>query len=230
MVKQCDNYFGEVINMQIQSVGQTVKPKTVESNTALDSQIKALNKQEQELQKQIQDLQKPKNKSGAGANQSAEESKAIQDQIKELQKQIAQINQQIAELQSEKFTKPIQQQSPAKNEETVNDKLIKCENNISDVKTKYSAKRKLQGSANVLKVEIELDKARGLDTTKKEKTLSNMNENIKKMDKDLGKSVVKAVKESETKIKKDEDEQKEENDPDKWTDEELKSNFIDEKA
>lgn len=217
--------------MQIQSVGGTqtaVKTQTTDNSSGIDSQIKALNKQVEVIQKQIDNLQKSAKKSGAN-NQSSESSKAIQDQIKELQSQITQINQEIAKLQSEKFKKPVEDQSSSNKGETIDDKLVKCGNNINDLKTQYSTKKKLQGSANVLKSEIELDKARGLDTTKKEKTLSNMNENINKLDKDLGKSVVKAVKDGNSKVIDKEDKQKE-NDPDKYTDEELKSNFIDERV
>ncbi len=55
-----------------------------------------------------------------------------------------------------------------------------------------SVKTNLEGTAGVLKIEIELDKNRGLDTTKKEELLVKTSENLEGLYEDLGEKIADA--------------------------------------
>lgn len=219
--------------MQIQSIGKTTAFTKVQANSDnssnIDAQIKSLTKQVENLQKQINDLEKQNNKSAASSNIVVSgSSKVVQDQIKELQSQITEINSEIAKLQSEKYSHK-NEEVQEKKADTLDEKLVKCGNTMSDLKTQYSTKIKLQGSANVLKCEIEIDKARGVDTTKKEEELSNMKQSIRKIEKDMGKNIQKSLKEGKKEVILEKNEGDSE-DLNKYTEEDYKSNFLDERA
>lgn len=60
--------------------------------------------------------------------------------------------------------------------------MIKKDSELNKNEEKHSMKVKFEGSANILKSEIETDKGRGVDTQKKEEKLQSLQEKMKELD------------------------------------------------
>ena len=72
--------------------------------------------------------------------------------------------------------------------------ILAASNLINQVGMIGDVKTKLSGQSNTLAAEIKLDAGRGVDTTKKEKELSDMNTHITDLNTDIGSIMNKAQK------------------------------------
>lgn len=124
------------------------------------TEISTLIKERESLQKELETLQEEVSTS------SGEESQNFQVQIESLESQITSIDAQIARLQGEEKSTGVKEVPSIKlnNEEVLSSTL-----------------NKLDESSKLLENEIVLDKGRGFDSEIKDKTLSNMKNNMEEI-------------------------------------------------
>lgn len=198
-----------------------INNNTGTSLTTNDSQIKALTEEKENLEKQVKELRDGSNKSKSATNIKIVGDNSTDALIKNLQEQVTEIEKQITALKSENTTKQAENTTASTNKKSSNpsDKLISLDTSLNSIKTQYSVKQKLTDSSKVLESEIQLDKGRGLDTTKQEEALSNMKDNMKKISDDIGKGL-KAINSSDdenneaSEINKDDNDKKAANNTD----------------
>lgn len=168
-----------------------------------DPQIKNLQNQIAELQKQIQSL----------AENDEMDAKTKSEKKQELQKQIASLNAEIrqrrieAQRERQAAAKPAEAKAEPRKfkdgfDEDDTNTLLAASSSLEQSKTVGSVIKSSEGRARILTSEIETDKARGADTTAKEKEL----EKIEQHTDDAKKKLAGEAEKSE---EKDEDEETE---------------------
>ena len=210
--------------MSISPVSNNNNNYTLNSNGS-DSAIKLLEKQKQDLQEKIQKI-----------NDGKDEPKVKQDKIKEIQTQIQEIESQIQMIRTEKMREKQKIEKEDENAQTEQvgnitsnidgdtlslsnmTSLLSSSNSYSQLKTISGIKTNMNGTARVLKIEIKIDEARGVDTTDKKNALREIEKNARGLDKKIGeennkiqKNVKKDIDEKD-KAKDDDNQEKDEKD------------------
>ncbi|EHJ00752.1 hypothetical protein CDLVIII_4229 [Clostridium sp. DL-VIII] len=226
-----------------------INNNTGTSLTTNDSQIKALTEEKENLEKQVKELRDGSNKSKSATNIKIVGDNSTDALIKNLQEQVTEIEKQITTLKTEKITKKAEnmEANTNQNSSSSGEKLIFLDTSMNSIKTQFSVKQKLTGSSKVLESEIQIDKGRGVDTTKKEETLSKIKDNIKKLNDDIGSRLKFINNNAETSnVNKEEEDEKAANNTDgkklssheennqntskSKTDDNLIGNFVDKKS
>ena len=214
--------------------------KSNKQNNNINSPVKDLMKQKEELQNQIKQLQQRYvednlNKDNSGIKEEGGSNSNL-NQIKELQKQIEEVDKEISKMKSEKLNSKDNKDKKDKDnvkdekEQSIEEKLVKFSGNLNNINVQTSVKRRLEDSANILETEIKLDKSRGVNTSRKEKELSNMKENIKNIGNNISEGL-KGINNNKTvKPDKNEADTKEHTDENKSYDKDVKGEFIDTEA
>lgn len=172
-----------------------------------DPQIKNLQSQIAELQKQIQSL----------AENDEMDAKTKSEKKQELQKQIASLNAEIrqrriqAQKEKQEAAKPVKSEAaPRKFKDGFDEKetstLLAASSSLEQSKTVGSVIKSSEGRARILTSEIETDKARGADTTAKEKELEKIEQHTEAAKENLAEEAEKSEeddKDSETSEEKD---------------------------
>lgn len=159
------------------------------SNTSVSDnpEIKNLQNRIAELQKQIQSL----------SENDSLDPKAKSEKKQELQKQIASINAEIrqiriqAQKENRAAAKPDEKEAePKKFKDGFDEKdastLLNASNSLKQSKTVGAVIKSSEGRARILTSEIETDKARGADTSAKERELQRIEEHTENAKKMLG--------------------------------------------
>lgn len=181
-----------------------------------DPQIKNLQNQIAELQKQIQSL----------AENDEMDAKTKSEKKQELQKQIANLNNEIrqrriqAQKEKQEAAKPVKSEAaPRKFKDGFDEKetstLLAASSSLEQAKTVGSVIKSSEGRARILTTEIEADKARGADTSAKEKELEKIEEHTEAAKENLAGEAKESQeadedKEAETSKSKDKSEENEE--------------------
>lgn len=161
------------------------------ANQRKDSIIEGLQKQMQNLQEQ---LTKISDNEEMTIEQKIDRKKELREQIEELNRQMMQRNLEIRKEEQEKKNEKIEEAAKksdknVKNEDILDKNLISYSSSFNKIKDHKSIQTRLEGESRVLRGEIKMDEERGLDVSEKKKKLSELNSNIEKVAKDIGKEL-----------------------------------------
>lgn len=126
--------------------------------------LQSLMKQKVSLTKQRESFLTQAREKGLSSEAISEKLKEFEEQLKSVDEQLIKLMSQKAEEEKEKQNQNLNSSKPMTEEELENSRmgdLISITNGISNVKTTYSIKKKIDAEARTLKSEIELDKSRG---------------------------------------------------------------------
>lgn len=202
---------------------QTNAVKSVQRNVQSDDPvIKNAQSQIEELHKRIQELAKNED---MDPDTKREKRQELQQQISDLQ---ASIRQRQMELRNKKQQESMEKAEAARAKKAPDavkearqagafsakgtNALLSAGNAMEISKTQGSVATSFEGRANVLETEIELDKARGADTSYKSKELSDINRRAGKSRSDQIETLGKAAKDIRKAAEDEEDKNVEQED------------------
>lgn len=135
------------------------------------------------LMKQKQNIIESKNDLIGRTLEKGENIDSIKSQLEDFDEQIKNIDEQIAQTISKQLKQQTEEQKKVKDkkakteEEVQNERLnsiVSLSSGLSQAKTVYSVKNKVDGESRVLKMEIKLDESRGKATIPKKQRLSDL--------------------------------------------------------
>lgn len=150
------------------------------------------------VQKEIDAL---KTQLASDTGMTAEEKREANNQISALQQQLAQAQMSAADSEVSSMVSSIFG-SLSSNKDGVNDlsglsSLLSASATADYTKAVNSARISIENRSRTLTAEIAMDKARGVDTSAKEKTLANLTENLTMLDANLSGKIENALKDTE---------------------------------
>lgn len=193
---------GQMYNYSLNSNNLIKHGQSIASIQRKDSVIEGIHKQISNIQKQMLSLSENDKLS---AEDKMERRKELQEQLEDLNKMILERNMEIKKEEREEKSKAINEQLEkqlSKDENSNNvgfddymQNYISMGNSLNAVKTQNSIRIKLKGETRILKSEIKLDQARGVDTTKKREKLSALSTKIDKITSEISESLNKVDEE-----------------------------------
>lgn len=153
-----------------------------------DNRIEELTKRKEELQNRINEIQAGQR---LQSNDNISDPQAVKEKIEELQESIKEIENSINTIKQEKKEEKEAKNSSKNAEKTDEENIIASSKSLDRIKQAHCQQVSMEGQANILKSEIKMDKMRKVDTSLKQKELSNINSGIEKLNNTISKEMKK---------------------------------------
>lgn len=196
------------VNQNQENKEKINNPKDQKENSSLvvqaprnekQSYLNGLEKQRQKLVDRKNMIIKNGMEKGLPSDSINEQLKDVDQSIKDIDKQIQKAIQDEQEKKAEKAKESKENRQEKIEEGNSSEKIIKLDSHLKNFEAMNSQRKKGEGEARVLKGEIKLDAARGVDTSKKEDTLSKLESSTENITKKMSKQIEEVSKESKFK-------------------------------
>jgi len=195
--------------MQIGSANQSTSNQVQNTNTVgnkQDPRIRAIQKEIENVRKQLNELAENDNMSVEQKKQRREQ---LNEQMKQLNERLSQTQTQIQRENMEKTKSAMEDKSHNSNTKGTgfSEDIISLDLSLKQMENLGSIKTSMEGYAKILKSQIKMDSERGVNSTDKQKELSEVQRGISNAETQINEKL-KDVHEKENSDKKDVDDVK----------------------